>query len=48
MLSGLEAYLNEPWNLGLSIFAIGETSVEKRYYPSEESSKIIKKWYTKD
>jgi hypothetical protein len=39
---------NEPWNLGFSIFAIGETSIEKRYYPSEESSEIIKEWYTKE
>lgn len=38
---------NEPWNLGFSIFAIGENSVEKRYYPSKESTEIIKKWYTK-
>lgn len=39
---------NESWNLGFSIFAIGENSVEKRYYPSEESSEIIKKWYSKE
>ncbi len=38
---------NEPWNLGFSIFAIGENSAEKMYYPSEESTEIIKKWYTK-
>ena len=38
---------NEPWNLGFSIFAIGENSVEKRYYPSKESTEVIKKWYTK-
>ena len=37
---------NEHWNLGFSIFAIGETSIEKKYYPSAESSEIIKKWYT--
>ena len=36
---------NEPWNLGFSIFAIGERSNDKRYYPSDESSEIIKKWY---
>ena len=36
---------NEPWNLGFSIFAIGERSNDKRYYPSNESSEIIKKWY---
>ncbi|WP_041707181.1 glycoside hydrolase family 113 [Clostridium cellulovorans] len=34
------------WNLGFSIFAIGETSAEKRYYPSKESVEIIKRWYT--
>ena len=38
---------NESWNLGFSVFAIGENSVEKRYYPSAESTEIIKKWYTK-
>lgn len=38
---------NEPWHLGFSIFAIGENSSEKRYYPSEESSKVIKAWYKK-
>jgi len=36
---------NEPWNLGFSIFAIGEDSVGKKYYPSKESTEIIKKWY---
>jgi hypothetical protein len=36
---------NEPWNLGFSIFAIGETSADKKYYPSEESSVILKQWY---
>ncbi|CUU45588.1 glycoside hydrolase family 113 [Clostridium beijerinckii] len=39
---------NEPWNLGFSIFAIGETSGDKKYYPSEESAEIIRKWYTKN
>ena len=39
---------NEPWHLGFSIFAIGETSVDKMYYPSEESSNIIRKWYAKE
>jgi len=39
---------NEPWNLGFSIFAIGETSGDKKYYPSEESSKILKAWYSKE
>jgi len=36
---------SESWNIGFSMFAIGENSVEKRYYPSNESTKIIKKWY---
>ena len=35
----------EPWNLGFSIFAIGKNSVESAYYPSEESTEIIKYWY---
>ena len=39
---------NEPWNLGFSIFAIGETSADKKYYPSEESTAILKKWYLKE
>lgn len=38
---------NQSWNLGFSIFAIGKNSVDKRYYPSKESTEIIKKWYTK-
>lgn len=38
---------NEPWNLGFSVFAIGETSNDKRYYPSEESAEVIKNWYAK-
>jgi hypothetical protein len=37
---------NCSWNLGFSIFAIGEKGDDKRYYPSEESTEIIKKWYT--
>ena len=39
---------NESWHLGFSIFAIGETSADKKYYPSEESSEVIRKWYTKE
>lgn len=38
---------NEPWHLGFSIFAIGETSQDKKYYPSEETSEIIRTWYKK-
>lgn len=37
---------NEPWILGFSIFAIGEKSQNKLYYPSKESIKIIKRWYS--
>lgn len=37
----------ESWFLGFSIFAIGEKSADKRYYPSEESTVIIKNWYNK-
>lgn len=39
---------NESWNLGFSIFAIGETSDDKKYYPSDESVEIIRKWYAKN
>lgn len=41
------SFENEPWNLGFSIFAIGEDSADKRYYPNEYSTEIIKKWYSK-
>lgn len=43
-----QSFENEPWLLGFSIFAIGEHSSEKRYYPSEESTSIIKNWYSKN
>lgn len=36
----------EPWLLGFSVFAIGEHSSGKRYYPSDESAAVIKKWYS--
>lgn len=36
---------NEPWILGFSIFAIGENSTDKMYYPSIESVEVIKNWY---
>jgi hypothetical protein len=39
-------FRNESWNLGFSVFAIGETSDDKRYYPSDESAEIIKNWYS--
>lgn len=40
-----DEFQNEPWQLGFSVFAIGETSSDKRYYPSEESAEVIKNWY---
>lgn len=39
---------NEPWFLGFSVFSIGETSPNKRYYPSEQSTSVIKNWYNKN
>lgn len=36
---------NEPWLIGFSVFAIGEHSEDKWYYPSDESADIIKSWY---
>jgi ACT domain-containing protein len=38
---------NEHWHLGFSVFAIGETSENKRYYPSDESAEVIRSWYAK-
>lgn len=38
---------NEPWFLGFSIFAIGEQSNDKHYYPSQESTAVINNWYSK-
>jgi hypothetical protein len=37
---------NEPWLIGFSVFAIGEQSSDKHYYPSQESTEVIKNWYT--
>jgi hypothetical protein len=37
---------NVPWNLGFSVFAVGEQSEDKHYYPGEESAEVIKKWYS--
>jgi len=39
---------NEPWFLGFSIFAIGEQSNDKHYYPSQESTAVINNWYSKE
>lgn len=40
-----EVFENEDWNMGFSIFAIGNRESDKLYYPSSESVKIIKSWY---
>lgn len=40
------AFKDEAWNLGFSVFAIGEHSMDKLYYPSDESTKVIKNWYS--
>jgi hypothetical protein len=37
---------NEKWLLGFSIFAIGEHGSDKHYYPSDESTAVIKNWYS--
>ena len=37
---------NEPWFIGFSVFAIGEHSEDKWYYPSDESITIINSWYS--
>jgi hypothetical protein len=39
------AFEKENWNLGFSVFAIGEHSLDKLYYPSDESAKVIRYWY---
>ena len=39
---------NESWLLGFSIFAIGDHSSAKHYYPSEQSTSVIRSWYSKD
>lgn len=39
------AYENEPWMLGFSVFAIGNKDSDKMYYPSEETTQIIRRWY---
>lgn len=41
------AFEKENWNLGFSIFAIGNKAADKMYYPSDESANIIKNWYSK-
>lgn len=39
------SFENEPWLIGFSVFAIGENSYDKLYYPSDESTVIIQGWY---
>lgn len=39
---------NEPWFLGFSIFAIGEQSNDKHYYPSQQSTVVIRNWYSNE
>ncbi|MGL5756200.1 MAG: glycoside hydrolase family 113 [Paraclostridium sp.] len=36
---------DEPYIKGFSIFAVGEKSKDKKFYPSNDSINIIKKWY---
>lgn len=36
----------EQWNLGFSVFAIGNTGPTNNYYPSDFSSKVIRDWYS--
>ena len=36
---------NEQWNLGFSIFAIGNKGPSNHYYPSDYSIDVIKSWY---
>lgn len=37
----------EAWNLGFSVFAIGNKNSDNHYYPSNYSIDVIKGWYTK-
>lgn len=41
-----KVFEDTPWNLGFSIFAIGKIDDSKKYYPSEDSIKVIKEWYS--
>lgn len=42
-----QVFENKPWHLGFSIFAIGEKSQDKNYYPGQESTEVIRGWYSK-
>lgn len=37
---------DEHWLIGFSVFSIGDDSSDKLYYPSYESTNIIKAWYS--
>ncbi|MCF0147571.1 MAG: hydrolase [Clostridium sp.] len=38
-------YESEPWFLGFSIFAVGNTEEDKMYYPSAETIEVINNWF---
>lgn len=40
-----KAFKDEDWLLGFSVFAIGEKFLDKTYYPSRKSIKVIQNWY---
>jgi len=40
-----KVFEKEGWNLGFSVFALGEHSESKLYYPSSESTLIIRNWF---
>lgn len=40
-----QVFENQSWLMGFSIFAIGDKSIDKNYYPSDASKKIINTWY---
>ncbi|WP_050607899.1 glycoside hydrolase family 113 [Clostridium niameyense] len=40
-----KVFKKEKWNLGFSVFAIGNDDKDKNYYPGKSSSTIIKNWY---
>lgn len=41
-----QVFESEPWLMGFSVFAIGEHSDDKWYYPSDESAAVIRSWYS--
>lgn len=40
-----EVFEKVTWNLGFSIFAIGNKDENKNYYPSDQSIRVINSWY---